>query len=64
MAYLFGFLSDAVKIIQEDDGYVVQRVRVGGNEYLEMYGRLNSGISFIIFHFPIYCLHSMSSSSL
>ncbi len=48
MAYLFGFLSDAVKIIQEDDGYVVQRVRVGGNEYLEMYGRLNSGISFIM----------------
>ena len=48
MAYLFGILSDEVKIIREDDEYVVQKARVGGDEYLEMYGRLNSGISFIM----------------
>lgn len=48
MAYLFGFLSDTVHVIEEGDDYVVQRVRVGDDEYLEMYGRLNSGISFIM----------------
>ena len=48
MAYLFGILTETVKVIREDDGYVVQEVRVGDDEYLEMYGRLNSGISFIM----------------
>ncbi len=48
MAYLFGILAETGKIIREEDGYVLQRVRVGGDEYLEMYGRLNSGISFIM----------------
>lgn len=48
MAYLFGFLTDTVHVIREGDDYIIQRVHVSGNEYLEMYGRLNSGISFIM----------------
>lgn len=48
IAYLFGFLDDAVRIIEEGENFVVQQVRVGENEYLEMYGRFNSGISFIM----------------
>lgn len=48
MAYLFGILSDVEKVIREDDAYVVHQVRVGGDEYVEMYGRLNSGVSFIM----------------
>ncbi len=48
MAYLFGVDTDTTKVIREGEDYVVQRVRVGEDEYLEMYGRLNSGISFIM----------------
>ena len=48
ISYVFGFDMDAVKVVEEGDGYVVQRVQVGENEYLEMYGRLNAGISFIM----------------
>lgn len=48
MAYLFGILTETGKVIREDEGYVLQKVRVGGDEYLEMHGRLNSGISFIM----------------
>lgn len=48
LSYLFGFFPDTVKVIREGDGYQIQRVRTGENEYLEMYGRLNSGISFIM----------------
>lgn len=49
IGYIFGFYrDDSMKILWEGDGYVVQRVRAGENEYLEMYGRLNSGISFIM----------------
>ena len=44
IGYIFGFYrDDSMKILWEGDGYVVQE-----NEYLEMYGRLNSGISFIM----------------
>ena len=48
MAYLFGMLSDTVKVIRTEDDFVIQRARVNGEDYLEMYGRLNSGISFIM----------------
>lgn len=48
VAYLFGFLDDIVKVLEEGEDYVVQQVRVGEDEYLEMYGRFNSGISFIM----------------
>lgn len=48
MAYLFGMLSDTVKVIRKEDDFTVQRARVNGEDYLEMYGRLTSGISFIM----------------
>ena len=48
MGYLFGMLSDTVKVITTEDDYIIQRARVEGDDYLEMYGRLNSGISFIM----------------
>ena len=47
--YIFGFYdSDEVKILREGEGYVIQRFSSGKDEYLEMYGRLSSGISFIM----------------
>lgn len=48
VSYIFGLFSDSVKVIQEGDGYVVQQVHTEEADYLEMYGRLNSGISFIM----------------
>ncbi len=49
IGYIFGiYRGGEAKILMEDNGYVVQRISTGGDEYLEMYGRLNSGISFIM----------------
>lgn len=49
IGYIFGFYSDGeMKILDEGADYVIQRVSAGEDEYLEMYGRLNSGISFIM----------------
>lgn len=48
IAYLFGFPGDTVKVIEEGEDFVLQKVKVGEDEYLEMYGRFNSGISFIM----------------
>jgi len=49
IGYIFGLYSGGeVKILTEGDGYVIQRISAGGDEYLEMYGRLNSGIFFIM----------------
>lgn len=47
--YLFGFLADEdLRILEEGEDYVLQRVQVNDDDYLEMYGSLNSGISFIM----------------
>ena len=51
-AYVFGFFNDAVKVIEEGEDYVIQRVSIGDGDFLEMYGRLSSGISFIM-HTPV-----------
>lgn len=49
IGYIFGFHHDGeVKILAEGSDYVIQRISTGGDEYLEMYGRLSSGISFIM----------------
>ncbi|MCM1543165.1 MAG: HAMP domain-containing histidine kinase [Blautia sp.] len=49
IGYIFGFRrSGELKILEEGDGYVIQRVSDGKDEHLEMYGRLSSGISFIM----------------
>lgn len=48
-AYMFGFSTgDSIKLIKKGGDYMIQQVQVGDDEYLEMYGRLNSGISFIM----------------
>ena len=51
-AYIFGFFTDEVEIIEEGDGYVVQQLHTEGKDFLEMYGRLSTGISFIM-HTPL-----------
>lgn len=48
LGYILGFYSGTVEILEQGDDYVVQRLRTGENEYLEMYGRFSSGISFIM----------------
>ncbi len=48
IGYILGFYSGTVKVLEEGDDYVLQWLNFGGNRYLEMYGRLNTGISFIM----------------
>lgn len=51
-AYLFGLIAIRGNVIEESEEFVVQTVQVEGDEYVEMYGRLNSGIAFIM-HTPL-----------
>ncbi len=47
--YFFGLSDDSgAKVLREGEGYVIQRISVGEDEYLEMYGGLSSGIYFIM----------------
>ncbi len=46
--YLFGLLPVNGKVIEESEEFVVQTVQVEEDEYVEMYGRLDSGIAFIM----------------
>lgn len=48
MAYLFGFLGDRTKVIEKGEEYVIQLVQTEDGDNLEMFGRLSSGISFIM----------------
>lgn len=48
IGYVFGFAMDNVTTMKVGDDYRLQRTGTTGNEYLEMYGRLNTGISFIM----------------
>lgn len=48
IGYIFGFPMDDVRVLEEGEEYCIQRTGTEGNEYLEMYGRLNTGISFIM----------------
>lgn len=48
IGYILGFYSGTVEVLDEGDDYVLQRLKSGDGDYLEMYGRLNSGISFIL----------------
>lgn len=47
VGYILGIYMNPVKVLEEGEDYVLQRV-MGENEYLEMYGRLSTGISFIM----------------
>ena len=48
IGYVFGFPMDTVRVIENGEDYSLQMTGTEGDEYLEMYGRLNSGISFIM----------------
>lgn len=48
LGYILGFYSGTVEVLEEGDDFVLQRLTSGDNEYLEMYGRLSTGISFIM----------------
>lgn len=48
MKYIFGLPMDAVRVLEQGEDYSLQMTGPTGDEYLEMYGRLNSGISFIM----------------
>lgn len=48
LGYILGFYSGTVEVLEEGDDFVLQRLTSGDDEYLEMYGRLSTGISFIM----------------
>lgn len=48
LRYIFGFQESPKKMIEESDDYVIQRISFGGEEFLLMYGMLDTGISFIM----------------
>ncbi len=48
IGYIFGVPMDDIRPIENGDDYVIQMTGQEGKEYLEIYGRLNTGISFIM----------------
>lgn len=46
--YLLGYASDQMQVIKETEEYRIRRSVKGDGGFLEMYGRLDSGISFIM----------------
>ncbi len=46
--YIFGFPMENTYLLQEGEDYQIQRIGGKGSGFLEMYGRLSSGISFIM----------------
>ena len=48
IGYILGFYNGTEEVLKEGDDYVMQRLKSGEDEYLEMYGRLSTGISFIM----------------
>lgn len=48
LGYIFGFYPGTVEVLEEGDDYVMQLLQLGEEEFLEMYGRLSTDISFIL----------------
>lgn len=48
MGYVFGLPMDKVTVLEEGEDYRLQQTGTADEQYLEMYGRLNTGISFIM----------------
>ncbi len=48
ISYVFGFPTEKIEILEQGEDYWLQRTGRQGNEYLEMYGRLSTGISYIM----------------
>lgn len=46
--YLFHLSVEPVRVIEDGGDYIIQIAEQDGSEYLEMYGRLTSGISFMM----------------
>lgn len=46
--YIFGLSNERVQVLEQGEDYRMQITGQGDGEYLEMYGRLTSGISFIM----------------
>ena len=51
-AYIFGISEEQVQVLESGEDYQIQIVGQGDGDDLEMYGRLTSGISFIM-HTPL-----------
>ncbi len=48
LGYIFGRNTDVIKVLEDDAHYRLQSTGSQGREYLEMYGRLDTGVSFIM----------------
>ena len=48
IGYIIGFYPGTVEVLEQGDDYLIQRHKTGDDEYLEMYGHLSTGISFIM----------------
>jgi signal transduction histidine kinase len=48
LGYIFGFGQQPEKVLEEGEDYIVQIGSFGQDEFLTMYGRLSTGISFIL----------------
>ncbi len=48
IGYVFGFPMDNVRILEQGEEYCLQQTGTADEQYLEMYGRLDTGISFIM----------------
>ncbi|MBQ7933444.1 MAG: HAMP domain-containing protein [Lachnospiraceae bacterium] len=48
LGYIFGLRNDNIQILEYEENYTLQRSGQKQMEYLEMYGRLNTGVSFIM----------------
>lgn len=48
LGYILGVYSGQVETLEKGEDYVVQQLTAGEEAYLEMYGRLNTGISFLM----------------
>ncbi len=48
LGYIFGFSADDTRILEEGDDYIIQITGINRGEYVEMYGRLDTDVSFIM----------------
>lgn len=48
IGFIFGMEQTPTRIIEQEDSYMIQIMNIGDEDFLMMYGRLNSGISFIM----------------
>ncbi len=48
LGYIFGVRDDMIQVLEQGENYTIQRSGLKQLEYLEMYGRLDTGVSFIM----------------